>query len=793
MVNYGLGDKSRVAPIFQGNNKIPRQSLIPSSSPAFETLARPIAPAPTTSILPIILPPATLRPIAFRIFTKKFSLTISSSALQALAAFIGRHCGTEWRESGLAEPVLEEIAKSWKDRNGNVIVDGEHKDFKEILKTLGLCMVGGRISSPRELSRKNSFVSESIENLETSKSKSGTLPHHLSTVNNHPKLGLSESSLDEESLENFRDPRTWLKIIDAFEQPRLIYNVDKKHFDRDTQKPTLFPAASQKTKLFRNRYNLIHQRLLRNELFHKPTFESSTRGPRRSYSGNENSQQFYKLTPINNLLGRNGTNHLILGLLSISPTEKLSINDLSGSISLDLAHAKPVPEDGAWFTPGMIVLVDGVYIEDDENTESELGGGGGVGGCIGGKFIGFFVGGPPCERRKVSLGLDLSENATDMSTGGDFCWVDFLGVGSERAVGSKMRKIEQKVLKTNSILEDSYRRGRLVILGEVNLDQPITLQALRKIFCLYASEQEEEHPMAFVLMGNFVQHAIMACGGSGGSIEYKESFDSLASVLSEFPTLLQNGTFIFVPGDNDGWASAFGAGAATVLPRKGIPDMFTSRIKRAFVIANAEAEKEHGRKTSGEAIWTSNPARLSLFGPLHEIVLFRDDTTSRLRRSAIHFCPSSNDDVPENQTSKDLNTCPSISSSSIDESNKVDSVSNNPNSDLKTAITANLGTKVDTLHHTKKLVKALLDQGYLSPFSLTQRPIHWDYASSLQIYPLPTAIVLADAETMAFVTTYEGCCVMNPGRVVVSGKKNTSGWVEYDTRTRKSKIRELQF
>ncbi|POS82201.1 hypothetical protein EPUL_005569, partial [Erysiphe pulchra] len=776
MAHHSHGEKSRVAPIFQGHSKISRQDIIPSSSPAFETLVRPTAPVPAASILPIILPPATLRPIAFRIFTKKHSLTLSSSALQVLAAFIGRHCGTEWRESGLAEPVLEEIAKSWKDRNGTVIVDGEHKDLKEIIKSLGVCMIGGRIVSPRELSRRNSLVSESIENIETNKSKLSIRSHHLGTGNNHSSLGSLETSLGEESLENFRDPRAWLKVIDAFEQPRLTYNVDKKHFDRETKKPTLFPPASHKTKLFRNRYNLIHQRLLRNELFHKPTFESSTRGPRRSFSRNETSQQFYKLTPINNLLGRNGTNHLILGLLSISPTEQLSINDLSGSIALDLTHAKPVPEDGAWFTPGMIVLVDGVYIEDDNNSGTELGGGGGIGGCIGGKFIGFFVGGPPCERRKASLGLNLNENAGDMSAGGDFCWVDFLGVGSERAVGSKMRKIEQKVLQTNSIVENAAGRSRLVVLGEVNLDQPLTLQALRKLLSFYASEQEEDSPMAFVFMGNFVQHAIMARGGSGGSIEYKESFDSLASVLSEFPTLLQNGTFIFVPGDNDGWASAFGAGAATVIPRKGIPDIFTSRIKRAFAIANAEAEKELGHKTNGEAIWTSNPSRLTLFGPLNEIVLFRDDISSRLRRSAIHFSTPSNDNddgISADQKTKDLDMCLATSTSPTNEINNFDSLSSNDPS-LKPTIAA---------------TAAIPNQGYLSPFSLTQRPVQWDYASSLQIYPLPTALVLADMETMAFVTTYEGCCVMNPGRLVVSGKKNTAGWVEYDMRTRKSRIR----
>jgi DNA polymerase epsilon subunit 2 len=36
---------------------------------------------------------------------------------------------------------------------------------------------------------------------------------------------------DGEDDEN-KDPRKWLKVIDAYEQPRLVYNVGKKHFDR---------------------------------------------------------------------------------------------------------------------------------------------------------------------------------------------------------------------------------------------------------------------------------------------------------------------------------------------------------------------------------------------------------------------------------------------------------------------------------------------------------------------------------------------------------------------------------
>ena len=129
---------------------------------------------------------------------------------------------------------------------------------------------------------------------------------------------------------------------------------------------------------------------------------------------------------------------MILGLLTISPTGTLAINDLTGSIALDLTHAKPIPEDGAWFAPGMIVLVDGTYEEEDNNVGGGLGGNGGVGGTIGGKFVGFFIGGPPCERRKATLGLTGSDGEAGLAAGGGFGWVDFLGVGSERAVGSKM-------------------------------------------------------------------------------------------------------------------------------------------------------------------------------------------------------------------------------------------------------------------------------------------------------------------------------------------------------------------
>ncbi|KAI9736483.1 MAG: DNA-directed DNA polymerase epsilon, subunit B [Claussenomyces sp. TS43310] len=810
-------EEPRAAPIFRPPATPASSNVLPSSSPAFATPAHPIrkhhaVPTSKPSILPILLPPATLRPLAFRTFTKKHSLTLTSSALQVLASFIGRHCGAEWREQGLAEMLLEEVARSWKRTGGGVIVDAESagKELEGILRSLEGNMSGGRIV--KGLSRQNSLAS--VESLSTAGSLSSrSRPNGLGREDSQSSLGMSSLEVEDDENEENGDPRKWLKVIDAYDQPRLVYDVKKKHFERDNTKPSLLPPPSHKTQVFRNRYNLIHQRLLRNESFQTSSVEGRHNPSlRRTPSTLTSMQQSYKLTPIANLLGRNGSTHLLLGLLAIAPTGTLAINDLTGSIALDLTHARVVPEDGAWFAPGMIVLVDGIYEEEENVGGSALGGGGGVGGTIGGKFISFTVGGPPCERRQVTLGVSGTNDKGDITAGGGFGWIDFLGVGSERAIGAKMRKIEQRLIGHRPTDDSSGGRGRMAILSEVNLDQPETLQALKKLLSLYAAEPEGETPMTFVLMGNFVSHAIMARGGSGGSIEYKEYFDALASVLAEYPTLLQASTFVFVPGDNDGWASSFSSGAATPIPRRGVPDMFTSRIKRAFAGANADAERERGHKGDGEAVWTTNPSRLSLFGPACELVLFRDDMSSRLRRTAIRFASSTDVDDDEDveadtsgrhPTSSSANTTTARSEPNPDpvdlDAMDIDATVAQAESIAPTSAPASTSTSISPpplpadAQTARKLVKTLLDQAYLSPFPLAKRPVLWDHAAALQLYPLPTALVLADADAPAFCLSYEACHVMNPGPLVAPGRRGVARWVEYAVARNLGSVRELAF
>lgn len=225
------------APIFRKQHPAIPSSAIPSSSPSFGTPIHPLKPfnvnAPKAAILPIILPPATLRPLAFRTFTKKHSLTLTSSALQELAAFIGRHCGSGWREEGLAERVLEEVARSWKNRNGGVIVEGASKELQEILKTLEGNMSGGKVvGQGRGLPRGDSMLGVDAE--DAMNTRLGIRPALLNREDSNKSFGLSSLGVqeDDEDEDAANDPRAWLKVIDAFEQPRLVYNVDKKHFER---------------------------------------------------------------------------------------------------------------------------------------------------------------------------------------------------------------------------------------------------------------------------------------------------------------------------------------------------------------------------------------------------------------------------------------------------------------------------------------------------------------------------------------------------------------------------------
>lgn len=226
-----------------------------SSSPAFATpvlpiptrvrplLREPRAPITTaynpeeaaapSPVLPISLPAATLRPIAFRTFTKKHNLTLTSSALQTLATFVGKHCGSRWREEGLAESVLEETAKSWKKADGKVIVDTQDGRLASILKQIESSMTGGKVSASgtgASLSRQSSAAGDMLQRIASGLGRSNSLNQDSAEPDN-ADLGDDENPDDIEDAVS-KGVRSWMQVVSAFEQPALSYNPGRKHFEK---------------------------------------------------------------------------------------------------------------------------------------------------------------------------------------------------------------------------------------------------------------------------------------------------------------------------------------------------------------------------------------------------------------------------------------------------------------------------------------------------------------------------------------------------------------------------------
>ncbi|KAI5288539.1 DNA-directed DNA polymerase epsilon, subunit B [Ascosphaera aggregata] len=765
-----------------------------SSSPGFATPAHTIIPrgsrvnkpSPKHMTLPILLPPSILRPIAFRVLTKKHNLTINSATLQTLATFVGKHCGSKWRENGSAERVLEEIARIWKaNGNGGMVEDGENQRLTSILRALEGSEKGGKEVENRSAVRQR-------QPLRTTSSGSVLQSRGTSSASTL-RIDSQGSAVGDEVTENddptSLDVRSHIEVIDAFEQPRLVYNVSKVHFDVISTPPSLFATPSERTSMIRDRYNLVQQRLFRNEVFYMSSFTAQRLDSNSPEQGDFHAS---KLTAIANLLGRSGSSHYVLGMLTKSPAGGILLSDLTGSVCLDLHHARSVPEDGAWYTPGMFIIAYGVYEENEVAIGEGVTNNQGIGGAIGGKLFAVFIAGPPCERRESTMGMLDPKNPKAHIEGG-FGWVDFLGLGSELGIGAHMRQLERRCLQRQllSPAADRTRRRKIVILSEVVLNAPAVINALDKVLRYYNDDQPSNIPPCFVFLGNFIEHSGIWGSDLGGSTEYKDNFDTLASVLSRFPNILRGSTFVFVPGDNDPWAATHSAGASAPIPRGRIPVTFTSQVNRAFHDANRDAS-DRSEKLDGKVIWASNPARLCLFGPAKEVVMFRDDMSGRLRRNALLLKSGSEDQGAAND----------VVGAEIEETEliRVNGITSIPGRDNhQTGWNPHHGAGINKSQTpagnaaSRKLVKTILDQGHLSPFPLTTRPVLGSFASVLSLYPLPSALILADSEADPFALTYEGCHVMNPGRLVPEGSKCLGRWIEYDILKNRGRIIQDKF
>ena len=116
-----------------------------------------------------------------------------------------------------------------------------------------------------------------------------------------------------------------------------------------------------------------------------------------------------------------------------------------------------------------------------------------------------------------------------------------------------------------------------VVFSDVHLDDAVVMTKLRLVFTRYANNP----PALFLLIGNFTSNPIGLGSESYSMNDMKEYFDALADLILEFPTLVENSTFVLVPGTSD-------PGFGKVLPRPGVSVYFTlGAVVKFFIVAKS--------------------------------------------------------------------------------------------------------------------------------------------------------------------------------------------------------------
>ena len=298
-----------------------------------------------------------------------------------------------------------------------------------------------------------------------------------------------------------------ITIVDAFDVPRFQYDAQRRVFHERTNGPpkTTHADANSKIELYRERFHLLRQRIARHRMFVKPAFDC----------GAAVDRAFCEITPLTGLLGDSRETKYVMGCLSQLEDERFYLEDLTGSIRVDVSKAAT---SSGLFTENSVVVAEGEVRED-------------------GVFEARALGHPPAESREDTRA------ATN--------YADFFGAG--RLSPASVRDLERAEAASTSDM--------FVILSDPWLDREATFARLRAVF--EGFDALDAIPAMFVLMGDFCSEPF-GPAGSHAFAKYRRGFDRLAALLREFPRLRQEARWVFLPGPGDP-----GANAAT--PRPAMP------------------------------------------------------------------------------------------------------------------------------------------------------------------------------------------------------------------------------
>ena len=384
--------------------------------------------------------------------------------------------------------------------------------------------------------------------------------------------------------------------LNSFEEiPNLMWDKVKQNFielQKDHSEHGIFGAAEAKTEMYRQRFEIVREKLLRSNQY---------RFPFQGKSNIEAKDGRILISDVGSLLGSAGEKN-ILGIIFQSEYSMFYIQDFFHKVKLEL-DANVI--SNGFIVEGNVVIATGVYRGDafkvrqlsqpliENKTEFE--------NLVENKDW-FGVKG----KVEKLLGSLLSFDLTN------------LNLNDSQNTSQAQKKIErfyqsfknkQKSLGIFDVTINPYYQNldknnyKILIFADFMLDNVDVLTNFEKIL----NEFQNLQPLMFVLMGDFSSKETF--NSKPEYEEYEQSIESFIGILEKFPNLMNNCFWVMVPSPTD-----FSLG---ILPVKHmIPSIFNKLEKKIPLWINAP-----------------NPFRISVFGK--QIIFSRKDLTKDLTRSSI--------------------------------------------------------------------------------------------------------------------------------------------------------------
>ncbi|KAJ3026377.1 UNVERIFIED_CONTAM: DNA polymerase epsilon subunit 2 [Siphonaria sp. JEL0065] len=395
-----------------------------------------------------------------QILSKKFGLTLRADAATYLKELIQE---SELDSDLELSQAMDAIAQAYMHHQGNAgqIING--KSLKDV-----------------------------VESLRANQSHSQGAMQNQQGAGEGGEIG-ADGQMDVESIvRGIREMRPYFHVIDLFKVNKWDYCTQERAFIRSNQALQLHATASLSSKMLRDRYELIKQRIMRNENFRPPTFAAAK------------NEDYYEITPIKNLSGCKPGSYLLFGMLTQMSEGRHHLEDPGAFIELEFTGK--IQTTIGLFTHNCFVLVEGEYT--DRKT-----------------FRVVMMGLPPSETRDQAISM-FGYNP------------DIFGAPREANTITTIGQFEKDAVNVS-----------FVILSDVWLDDPKVLAKLRLLFEGYSTRAYI--PLSFIFIGNFTSRPYIFNGSDFN--EYKDAFKTFADLIHEFPDLNRTCQFVFVPGPSDPW------------------------------------------------------------------------------------------------------------------------------------------------------------------------------------------------------------------------------------------------